>query len=276
MEKSFEIRFPLKSDYENLKALWQTAFDDTKESLDYFFKNTISPERVLAVFDGSVPVSALYMLESDILNNEKSYSAYYIYAVCTHPDYRGKGLMKKLFKELFKIAKSRNVDYLFLVPEEEYLFEIYERLGFKTGFVYSQKSALKKDFQNTVKTNKTEKLTYENYRKVVEHNSKNTPVSVLKESTFNSFFNSVSGEVKTVFIENEGYALYEETEETLAVFELFGNEKLLVSRIFENTEKEEIILRKIAKENSVPYGMYYKISNAPEIRNGFFGIPYAT
>ena len=60
MENSFEIRFPLESDYENLKALWQTAFDDTKESLDYFFKNTISPERVLAVFDGSVPVSALY------------------------------------------------------------------------------------------------------------------------------------------------------------------------------------------------------------------------
>lgn len=275
MEKSFEIRFPLESEYESLKALWQTAFDDTKESLDYFFKNTISPERVLAVFDGSAPVSALYMLESDILNNGKSYSAYYIYAVCTHPDYRGKGLMKKLFKELFGIAKSRKIDYLFLVPEEEYLFGIYERLGFKTGFAYSERAVFKKGFIND-REHQIQKLTYKDYRKILFENSANSPVAVLKESTFNSFFNSVSGEVKTVFIENEGYALYEETEETLTVFELFGNEKLLVSRIFENTEKEEIALRKIAKENSVPYGMYYKISNAPEIRNGFFGIPYAT
>ena len=274
MEKSFEIRFPLKSDYENLKALWQTAFDDTKESLDYFFKNTISPERVLAVFDGSVPVSALYMLESDILNNEKSYSAYYIYAVGTHPDYRGKGLMKKLFKELFKIAKSRNVDYLFLVPEEEYLFEIYERLGFKTGFAYSEKVVFKKDFIND-REHQIQKFTYKDYRKILYESSGKTPVAILKESTFNAFFNSVSGEVETVFIENEGYALYEENDEKLTVFELFGNEKLLLSRIFENTEKEEIALRKIAKENSVPYGMYYKLNDDPEIRNGFFGIPYA-
>lgn len=275
MEKSFEIRFPLEGEYEKLKALWQTTFDDTKESLDYFFKNTISPERVLAVFDGSAPVSALYMLESDILNNGKSYSAYYIYAVCTHPDYRGKGLMKKLFKELFGIAKSRKIDYLFLVPEEEYLFGIYERLGFKTGFAYSERAVFKKGFIND-REHQIQKLTYKDYRKILFENSANSPVAVLKESTFNSFFNSVSGEVKTVFIENEGYALYEETEETLTVFELFGNEKLLVSRIFENTEKEKIALRKIAKENSVPYGMYYKISNAPEIQNGFFGIPYAT
>ncbi len=275
MEKSFEIRFPVESDYENLKALWQTAFDDTKESLDYFFRNTISPERVLAVFDGRVPVSALYMLESDILNDGKSYSAYYIYAVCTHPDYRGKGLMKKLFQELFEIAKSRSIDYLFLVPEEEYLFGIYEKLGFKKGFAYSERAVFKKGFIND-REHQIQKLTYKDYRKILFENSANSPVAVLKESTFNSFFNSVSGEVKTAFIENEGYAIYEETDNKLTVFELFGNEKVLLSKVFENTEKEEIALRKIANENSVPYGMYYKLNNAPEIRNGFFGIPYAT
>ena len=67
MEKSFEIRFPLESDYENLKKLWQTAFDDTAESLDFFFENTVSPDRVLVAFDSDKPVSALYMLESDIV-----------------------------------------------------------------------------------------------------------------------------------------------------------------------------------------------------------------
>lgn len=274
MEKSFEIRFPCESDYEKLKALWKTAFDDSKESLDSFFAKTVSPERVLAVFEGANPVSALYMLESEIINGEKSYSAYYIYAVCTHPDFRGKGLMKSLFRELFKVAESRSMDYLFLVPEEEYLFGIYKKLGFKNGFSYSERIAFRKNFQNT-QTIKNEKLTYKNYRKCTEENPKSIPVAVLKESTFYSFFNSVSGEVKTIFVENEGYALYEETEERLTVFELFGNESLLLNAVFESTAKDEIIYRTTANENSVPYGMYYKITDAPEIEKGFFGIPYA-
>ena len=160
MEKSFEIRFPLESEYENLKALWQTAFDDSEESLDYFFQSAASPERVLAVFEEGKPISALYMLESDILIDKKEYSAYYIYAVCTHPDFRGKGLMKSLFEELFKVGKSRNIDYLFLVPEEEYLFNIYEKLGFKKGFSYSEKVVSKKDFLN-VRIDEIQKLTFE-------------------------------------------------------------------------------------------------------------------
>ena len=274
MEKSFEIRFPLESDYENLKALWRTAFDDSKESLDFFFKNTVSPERVLAVFEEGNPVSALYMLESDIIIDKKEYSAYYIYAVCTHPHYRGKGLMKSLFEELFEVAKSRNIDYLFLVPEEKYLFKIYKKLGFEIGFSYSGKEVFKRDFQN-IKVIKFNKLTYENYRNCIKVDPKKVPLAVLKETTFGSFFNSVSGEVKVVFVENEGYAIYEEAEENLTIFELFGNEKLLLNAIFQNTEKESLVLRQIANGNPIPYGMYYKINDVPEIRKGFFGIPYS-
>ena len=274
MEKSFEIRFPSESEYESLKALWQTAFDDTKASLDYFFEKTVSTQRVLAVFDKNKPVSALYMLESEIFIEEKAYPSYYIYAVCTHPDYRGMGLMNSLFAELFKIAKGRGIDYLFLVPEEEYLFNIYEKLGFKKGFSYAEKTAFKKDF-NDIEKIKTEKITYEKYRNIIKKSKPDTPVTVLKESTFNSFFNSVSGEVKTILVD-DGYALFEEKEDALTVFELFGNEKLLVSAIFQNTEKEKIILRQTAEDNSVPYGMYYNFNDAPEIKNGFFGIPYGT
>ena len=274
MEKSFEIRFPFESEYENLKELWQTSFDDSKESLDCFFRNTVSPDRVLAIFENNKPVSALYMLESEIIKDNKTYSAYYIYAVCTHPDFRGKGLMKSLFEELFKEAKSRNIDYLFLVPEEDYLFKIYGKLGFKNGFSYSSKILFKRDFNN-IQNIENQKLIYKTYRKCIEENKKNVPVAVLKETTFNSFFSSVSGEVEAVFVENEGYALYEETEEKLTVFELFGNENLLLNAVFNNTQREEIIYRQVANENSIPYGMFYKLNDVPEIQNGFFGIPYS-
>lgn len=275
MQKSFDVHFPLESDYENLKSLWKTTFDDSEESLDSFFKNTVSPERVLAFFDAEKPVSALYMLESEILSDEKVYSAYYIYAVCTHPDYRGKGLMKSLFEKLFTVARERRIDYLFLVPEEDYLFEIYEKIGFKTGFSYSKDCVFKKAFNATEKIKNT-KLTYEAYRRCVFEKSKEIPVAVLKESTFKSFFNSVSGEVKTVFIENGGYALFEETEEKLTVFEMFGNSEKLLNAVFQNTQKNSLVYRQPSNKNPIPYGMYYKLSNVPEIQNGFFGIPYGT
>lgn len=275
MEKSFEIRFPLESDYENLKALWKTSFDDTKESLDSFFKNTVARDRVLAVFDENKPISGLYMLPSEIVKEEKSYSAYYIYAVCTHPNYRGKGFMKGLFEELFKVARGRGVDYLFLVPEEEHLFKLYEKLGFKNGFFYSEKEVLKTEYKNN-QILKIEKLNFENYRKCIEENPINVPFAIFKESTFKSFFNSVSGEVKTVFIKKQGYALYEETEKELTVYELFGNEKLLLNAVFQNTQKEKLVCRQVSNEKPIPYGMYYKLNDVPEIQNGFFGIPYTT
>lgn len=273
MEKSFEIRHPRVSEYESLKALWQTAFDDTKESLDFFFRNTVSSERVLAAFDGGEPVSVLYMLESEIAAKGKAYSAYYIYAVCTHPRYRGKGLMKSLFSELFKVAAGRGIDYLFLVPEEEYLFGVYEKLGFKIGFYYSAEEVYRKDYKNPVTINR--KFNYEDYKKCVTAYPENVPVATLCESTFNSFFNSQSGEIKTVFCENGGYALFEENEKSLVIFELFGDENLLLSKVFGVTEKQSAILRKAANENPVPYGMYYILNGAPEIRNGFFGLPYS-
>jgi len=59
------------------------------------------------------------------------------------------------------------------------------------------------------------------------------------------------------------------------IFELFGDENLLLSKVFGVTEKQSAILRKAANENPVPYGMYYILNGAPEIRNGFFGLPYS-
>ena len=97
-----------------------------------------------------------------------------------------------------------------------------------------------------------------------------------RRNTFRTFFNSVSGEVKTIYIKNEGYALYEESVTGITVYELFGNENLLLNAVFQYTGKEKIIYRQMADNTPVPYGMYYKLKDVPEIRNGFFGIPYGT
>lgn len=279
MQKFFDVRFPRGEDYEALKTLWQTAFDDSREALDFFFENTVSTERTLAAFEGSTPVSAMYMLEGEIAFGEKSYSAYYIYGVCTHPLYRGRGLMTRLFEQMFEIVRERQINYVFLVPENEKLFTLYEKSGFKTGFFYSQKEVTRNELSVRGAESSavfSERITYSQYRKAVFSENINVPVALLKESTFKSFFNPFGGEIKIMFNENTGYVLFEETDEQLTVFELFGDEERLLAAVFQNTSKDSILYRQKANENPYPYGMYRKFGDVPEINNGFFGICYST
>jgi predicted acetyltransferase len=97
MEKLFEARLVKKSEYDSLKELFTLCFEDSIEAVNVFFEKSVSPERVVAIFDNDKAVSSLYLLESDAFIEGVSYSAYYVYGVCTHPEYRNKGLMKKLF-----------------------------------------------------------------------------------------------------------------------------------------------------------------------------------
>ena len=97
MEKLFEAGLAKKSEYDSLKELFTLCFEDSIEAVNAFFEKTVSPERVVAIFDGNKAISSLYLLESDILIDGVSLIAYYVFGVCTHPDYRYKGLMKKRF-----------------------------------------------------------------------------------------------------------------------------------------------------------------------------------
>lgn len=276
MENFSEPRFVDPKGYETLKDLWKTAFDDGDEVINAFFEKSVLPRNTIAVFDGTKAVSALYMLESEIIASGKSFSAYYIYAVCTHPRYKGKGLMKKNFTFLKDVAKDRGIDYLFLVPQEEYLFDVYKKQGFVTGFYYKEKIVLKEAVKN-IPLPETDKADFNRYRNFYFEKSKITPVAALKEKTFESFFYSVSGTVTPVFTDN-GYMVYENENGSVTVFELFGCENQLLSLAFSETGADFITVRMPCDkaDGAVPYGMYYKLRDVPEIKNGFFGVPYST
>lgn len=276
MRKLTDIRFVNENDYPKLKKLWQTSFDDTDEELKSFFEKTVLPYNVLATFDGENPVSALYMLESEIAFFGVRYPAYYIYAVCTHPDYRGEGLMTRLFDELKAVSKKRGISYLFLVPENETLFEMYAKQGFRNGFCYNEKRVFKNVTENVHNT-LLKPISYGEYENFSLKKSENTAVAFLKEKAFNSFFSSVNGEVCAFSIEN-GYALYSQCGDDVTVFEFFGNEKEIFNVIFSKTNAESVVVRipSADAKKSKLYGMYLTLGDYPEIKNGFFGISYST
>lgn len=109
-----------------LRRLWQTVFSDTDAFLDVFFRIAFSPERCLCVFDGGMPVSALYWF--DVTNGTQKLA--YLYGGATHPAYRRRGLYGALLREIMARLKADGYAGAVLVPSRDDLFAYYEKAGF--------------------------------------------------------------------------------------------------------------------------------------------------
>lgn len=270
MLRSFCLKNPALSDYPKLKALWQTSFDDAHIALDNFFNKTVSPQNTLCIEHNGEIVSALYMLECDYISQHKVYSAYYIYGVCTHPQYRGMGLMHKLFEGLKEQAEKDCVDFLFLVPAEKYLFDVYKKEGFQKAVFYTEKTVNKNDFpcgENEI----PQVFSYSLYREYNEKCFVGYPLMLLKKQAFESFFYPATDEIKIITVRGKGYAV----TDGKTVFELCGDKDSLLKRIFYETGAETLTLRVMPeKDNSIDYGMIYSVNG--ELADGcFFGVPYS-
>ena len=276
MEKLYKPRLVDVSEYDTLKELFTLCFEDSLETVNALFEKTVSPERVVAVFDGNKAVSSLYLLESDIIIDGVSYSAYYVYGVCTHPDYRKKGLMKKLFHFTEKLVNERKIDYLFLVPAEAYLFDVYSQFGFEKGIYYKEETVNSTSVcENALFT---DKMDYASYKKFCfERSEKGSVTASVGETTFNSFFTSVSGEACVIQSEN-GYCIFENNNGQVTVFEIFGNVKEILNIVFEKTKVSSLVCRFPADDSDKckAYGMYKNFGEVPVIEKAFFGIPYST
>lgn len=105
--------------------LYKTAFGESPEFddmlFDLFFENIETLET-----DGIV--TAMYFKIPCTLNLKGvKKTAYYIYAVTTHKDYRHQGLMSKLFANT---TRENNTLY-FLKPSSEGVIAFYTQAGFK-------------------------------------------------------------------------------------------------------------------------------------------------
>ncbi len=65
--------------------------------------------------DNEVIGTCLITLKNNPINNTKTY---YLDYICIKENYRGKGLGRKLFKEVEQIAKNENVNYLELTSNK--------------------------------------------------------------------------------------------------------------------------------------------------------------
>lgn len=139
--------FADEADFPELKELWQTVFGDSDDVLEYFFNHTIDTGNIYAFKKDGKIVSAFYLIDSSVIENNVNYSAKYLFAAATLPDYRKQGIMSEMIKITAEILRKRGIDLLLLYPADDKLYEYYTKLGFITKFNERYYSIDKKDIE---------------------------------------------------------------------------------------------------------------------------------
>lgn len=124
------------SDYAKLKNLYLLCFtDDAEDDAEILFKNVLNKAKCISEYNQSgEPIAMLFLMDSNIIFNGTPFPYYYLYAACTHPEYRGKGIMGKLLAQAKQEAIKNNKDGIFLKPANKSLFDFYAKYEFAPYF----------------------------------------------------------------------------------------------------------------------------------------------
>lgn len=153
LNEKTNIRTLEKADLEAAKLLWLASFpDDDEVFVDYYFRARTSPERMLGLFvsegeagergEGSEKLVSMLCFEALFMrvSKEKSARVAFVAGVCTFPEYRRRGYVRRLLSELEARLAPLGVEAMVLQPFD---FGFYEKLGFK-AFAVRNMCVLKK------------------------------------------------------------------------------------------------------------------------------------
>ncbi len=143
------IRFANKSDYNSIVTLWAKSFFD-EDFARWYFEKLYSKENTLVYIEDDKVVSMLARIPFEIKGLGE---VTYIYGACTDPDYRKRGIMKKLLMYSEELDLKLKKVAIILIPENESLFEFYMKCGFKEYFYKYLRSDYKEDYNLEVNKN---------------------------------------------------------------------------------------------------------------------------
>lgn len=122
---------------DEVKALWKLCFNDSDEFTDLYFNMRYKDEINRIVRKDGKIVSALQMIPYPMAFCGEVIPTAYISGACTHPDYRGHGVMGRLLAETHRHMFQDGVLLSSLIPAEEWLYGYYARSGYAPVFGYA-------------------------------------------------------------------------------------------------------------------------------------------
>lgn len=247
---------------EEARALWQLCFGDTDEFLDRYFDRLYREEDVLLAEDEGTAIGHLQFPELALSLGEATLPAGYVLAVCTHPDHRGKGIMRPLLQEALRREKARGDAVSVLLPAEDWLYRYYTSVGGYAPIV------------NRARSNRREEALGEEDPAVTASSLVDYLLKVEASQQEPSLLHSRAfWEVITEdFERDEDLALQiHRTESGLidgALFLVKGESELLVQALYGTKPVREVLLTEVTRSSALPLSYLLRPSEGgiPEAR----------
>lgn len=230
---------------EKVKALWKLCFDDSEEFIEMYFRLRYNNEVNIAIESGNEVISALQMIPYPMTFCGSSIQTAYISGACTHPDYRGKGVMKELLFQSFSRMMHNKAALSTLIPAEPWLFDYYAGMGYAPIFRYSEKElteqdgAVNRDISVKKLTSEKEETYLYFNRKMMERPCciQHTPAD------FNVILADleISGGMPLIAVDKEkisGIALVYPTEQGFQISELFAESEEIEKALIHQIQRE--------------------------------------
>ena len=241
---------------DQIVKLWNIAFGDNINSvnkyldtlLKYFF--VYEDEGIVKAMLSVIPVSYL------------DKNGGYIYAVVTHPDYRGQGICKRLIDT---IKEDKKYDFLVLVPQNEGLFKFYKRMNFvEVPLLVKKETKVKIEADTKLDLKKIDVHEYESLRNQYKDNMIKWGIEMLAfaKSMYGGEFYRIEHE------ENTGFAFLYREKKTLVIKELIvNNHEKIAEKIGSRLGTEKVVFSYPAKEGEPTYMIYPNT-----FQDAYFGI----
>ena len=118
-----------------IREIWKTVFGDDDTFIDRFLE-ACPLERIQVLLEEGTVQSFLALLPATlVLPDAEPAKLDYVYALCTHPDWRGRGLGGQILNYADYFSRTRWARVICTVPAEESLHQgFFKRWGYREGF----------------------------------------------------------------------------------------------------------------------------------------------
>ena len=120
----------------SVRHLWELCFRDTPEFIDLYFRLRYRDALNEAILRDGQVVSALQLIPYELQTWGARLPLAYLSGVCTHPQARRQGLMRRLLKQTHRRLYAEGCPVSSLIPAEPWLFDCYATSGYAPLFVY--------------------------------------------------------------------------------------------------------------------------------------------
>lgn len=141
IDKKIKIVLPEVQNMEVMntcKKLWENNFDDSEKYIKYYFDDRWKESITFLCDDKSM----LHLNPYDMRLFGEKKTIFYIVGVCTDKEYRHKGYMDFMLKNVFGKLYNENAPFVYLMPASE---KIYTPYGFRGMYDVTSFKALKKE-----------------------------------------------------------------------------------------------------------------------------------